>query len=67
MERRYIKIVLAVVMAIVMGGCVYDFEPDSDQLQGLDKPLVVIEFDLVVKFCFGKIIPKHYFCILCIT
>lgn len=47
MERRYIKIVLAVVMAIVMGGCVYDFEPDSDQLQGLDKPLVVIEGDII--------------------
>ena len=47
MEKRYIKIVLAVVMAIVMGGCVYDFEPDSDQLQGLDKPLVVIEGDII--------------------
>ena len=34
--------------AAVLGSCVYDFTPDSSELQGMEKPLVVIEGDIIV-------------------
>ena len=48
MEKRYLKIIVYLFIALAMGGCVYDFTPDSKDLQGLDKPLLVIEGDIIV-------------------
>ena len=47
MENRYLKIMICSLIALAMGSCVYDFTPDSDDLQGLDKPLLVIEGDII--------------------
>ena len=47
MEKRYLKIIVCLFIALAMGGCVYDFTPDSKKLQGLDKPLLVIEGDII--------------------
>lgn len=48
MVTRYLKTVLMLCVAVMLGGCVYDFEPDKEQLSGLDKPLLVIEGDIIV-------------------
>lgn len=48
MNKIYFKIFVFVLVAFAMGSCVYDFNPDSDELEGLDKPLVVIEGDIIV-------------------
>ena len=47
MDKRYLKIIVCLFIALAMGGCVYDFTPDSKKLQGLDKPLLVIEGDII--------------------
>lgn len=46
MEKCY-RILVMIFLAVFAGSCVYDYEPDDD-IQGLDKPLVVIDGDIVV-------------------
>ena len=48
MPRRLSYIITVCLMAFVAAGCVYDFVPDAGELQGLEKPLVVIEGDIIV-------------------
>ena len=48
MDKRWFKVFAGILVAVAMGSCVYDFTPDADDLQGLDKPLVVIEGDIIV-------------------
>ena len=48
MIKKYFKGALVCLMAILLGGCVYDFTPDAEDLQGIEKPLVVIEGDIIV-------------------
>lgn len=48
MDKRWFKVFAGILVALAMGSCVYDFTPDADDLQGLDKPLVVIEGDIIV-------------------
>ena len=48
MKRIFLKIAVYCLSAVVMGSCVYDFVPDSSDLQGIEKPLVVIEGDIIV-------------------
>lgn len=38
----------AALMAVALAGCVYDFMPEGDDIQGLDEPLVVIEGDIII-------------------
>lgn len=47
MDKKYLKIFACFLVAAAMGGCVYDFTPNSEDLQGLDRPLVVIEGDII--------------------
>lgn len=48
MKRTIFRGMLYCLAAIVSGSCVYDFTPSSSDLQGMDKPLVVIEGDIIV-------------------
>ena len=48
MAKRYFKFLAVALLLFVMGGCVYDFMPQGDDIQGLDKPLVVLEGDIIV-------------------
>ncbi len=48
MNKRYLRIIVCFLIVFAMGSCVYDFTPDSEDLQGLDKPLLVIEGDIIV-------------------
>lgn len=46
-EKLYIVLLMGIV-ALAAAGCVYDYEPEDDEIQGLDKPLVVIDGDIIV-------------------
>ena len=48
MKKIFLKAIVFCMAAAVLGSCVYDFTPDSSELQGVDKPLVVIEGDIIV-------------------
>ena len=48
MIEKIYRILAMVLLAVVAGGCVYDYEPSDDDIQGLDSPLVVIDGDIVV-------------------
>lgn len=48
MVNRCLKILASFTVALIVGGCIYDFTPNSSDLQGLDKPIVVIEGDIIV-------------------
>ena len=48
MKKIFLKTILFCMSAAVLGSCVYDFTPDSSELQGMEKPLVVIEGDIIV-------------------
>lgn len=64
MDKRYLKIAVCFFIVLAMGSCVYDFTPDSSELEGLDKPLVVIEGDIIaggtttVKLGYSKSVLK---------
>ena len=40
--------ILAMMMLAVAAGCIYDYEPEDGDIQGLDEPLVVIDGDIIV-------------------
>lgn len=40
--------ILAIMLLVVVAGCVYDYEPEDGDIQGLDNPLVVIDGDIIV-------------------
>ncbi len=46
--EKLLKIFMMVLTGLFVCGCVYDYEPEDDDIQGLDKPLVVIDGDIVV-------------------
>lgn len=46
--EKFVKILMTVFIGILAGGCVYDYQPEDEDIQGLDKPLVVIDGDIVV-------------------
>ena len=48
MNKIFYRAMIFCLAAVVLGSCVYDFTPDSEDLQGMDKPLVVIEGDIIV-------------------
>lgn len=48
MATRYLKLIVAVLVACAMCGCVYDFMPEGEDIQGLNEPLLVIEGDIIV-------------------
>ena len=48
MKKILLKAIVFCLAASVLGSCVYDFTPDSSELQGMEKPLVVIEGDIIV-------------------
>ena len=48
MKKIFLKAIVFCMAAAVLGSCVYDFTPDSSELQGMEKPLVVIEGDIIV-------------------
>ena len=48
MIGKFYRVLAMVLLAVVAGGCVYDYEPSDDDIQGLDSPLVVIDGDIVV-------------------
>ena len=48
MKKIFLKTSVFCMAAAVLGSCVYDFTPDSSELQGMEKPLVVIEGDIIV-------------------
>ena len=48
MKKILLMAMVFCMAAAVLGGCVYDFTPDSNELQGMAKPLVVIEGDIIV-------------------
>lgn len=45
--EKFAKIFI-ILAGILAGGCVYDYQPEDEDIQGLDKPLVVIDGDIVV-------------------
>ena len=47
MGTRYLKLIVAVLVAFAMCGCVYDFMPQGDDIPGLNEPLLVIEGDII--------------------
>ena len=47
MGTRYLKLIVAVLVAFAMCGCVYDFMPEGDDIPGLNDPLLVIEGDII--------------------
>ena len=40
--------IFVMVLLVVAAGCVYDYEPEDGDIQGLDSPLVVIDGDIIV-------------------
>ena len=48
MKKGYLKIAAIALMAFIAVGCVYDFMPEGEDIQGLDEPLLVIEGDIIV-------------------
>ena len=48
MNKIFYRAMIFCLAAVVLGSCVYDFTPDSEDLPGMDKPLVVIEGDIIV-------------------
>ncbi len=48
MFKGYLKTAAIALMAFLAVGCVYDFMPEGEDIQGLDEPLVVIEGDIIV-------------------
>lgn len=46
--EKITRILMMVLIGLLAGGCVYDYEPEDDDIQGLDKPLVVIDGDIIV-------------------
>lgn len=46
MKNLYRIFVMALL--VVAAGCVYDYEPEDGDIQGLDSPLVVIDGDIIV-------------------
>lgn len=48
MSKIFYRAMIFCLAAVVLGSCVYDFTPSADDLPGMDKPLVVIEGDIIV-------------------
>lgn len=48
MYKGYLKTAAIALMAFIAVGCVYDFMPEGEDIQGLDEPLLVIEGDIIV-------------------
>ena len=46
--EKFAKILMMLLSGLLACGCVYDYEPEDDYIQGLVKPLVVIDGDIVV-------------------
>lgn len=48
MYKGYLKTAAIALMAFLAVGCVYDFMPEGEDIQGLDESLLVIEGDIIV-------------------
>lgn len=46
--EKFAKILMIVLSGFLACSCVYDYEPEDDYIQGLYKPLVVIDGDIIV-------------------
>ena len=46
--KKILKYMIAVLLAVAAGGCVYDYVPEDSEIQGLDRPLVVIDGDIII-------------------
>ena len=47
MKGKIFMILAIMLLSVAMAGCVYDYEPEDEDIQGLDKPLVVIDGDII--------------------
>ena len=47
MKGKIFMIWAIMLLSVAMAGCVYDYEPEDEDIQGLDKPLVVIDGDII--------------------
>jgi hypothetical protein len=48
MSKMFYRVMIFCLAAVLLGSCVYDFTPSGNELPGMDKPLVVIEGDIIV-------------------
>ena len=48
MIGKIYRVLAMALLVVAAAGCVYDYEPSDDQIQGLEAPLVVIDGDIIV-------------------
>ena len=49
MMEKILRILAIMLLSAAAVGCVYDYEPEDEDIQGLEKPLVVIDGDIIAE------------------
>ena len=47
MKNQILRILATMLLSVAIVGCVYDYEPEDEDVQGLVNPLVVIDGDII--------------------